>query len=312
MFKKRSSNEQIAPRRRPLSGDLPAMRSTEVFSYHAHRSGSTANVGRLDAAAIESLHPVARTRWYAATWAVVAVFGVLLLAVMALTALGGQPRVVLKSTASSRYFLQDESVYRQAITKYLRSSLLHQNKLTLNEADLARTIAHDYPEIKSVVVHKPLIGTSPEVTLTPYDASYILTTTAADAVILDENGHAMVPAGRVADSAGMGLLTIQDKSGRAVAPGAQALPRTTIQFIDTVAAVLKSQNIAITNLVLPAASSELDVYLTGKPYYAKVNLQGDARLQAGTLVATAKQFEKDKVTPMQYVDVRVPGRAYYK
>ena len=66
-------------------------------------------------------------------------------------------------------------------------------------------------------------------------------------------------------------------------------------------------------MVLPVGTSELDVKLTNQPYTVKFNLEsGTARQQAGTFLATQAKLQSQNVTPGQYVDVRVGGRAYYK
>ena len=65
-------------------------------------------------------------------------------------------------------------------------------------------------------------------------------------------------------------------------------------------------------MTLPPAASELDVKIAGKPYFVKFNLQADdARRQAGTFLATQAQLQRKGITPAQYIDVRVEGRAYY-
>jgi hypothetical protein len=67
-------------------------------------------------------------------------------------------------------------------------------------------------------------------------------------------------------------------------------------------------------MILPAASRELDIHLTGLPYFVKFNLNdnADAKQQVGTFLATRKYLTTHNITPTQYVDARVLGRVYYK
>ncbi len=66
-------------------------------------------------------------------------------------------------------------------------------------------------------------------------------------------------------------------------------------------------------MTLPVGTSELDVRLAGQPYSVKFNLEsGTARQQAGTFLATESKLKSQNVTPAEYIDVRVDGRAYYK
>jgi hypothetical protein len=77
---------------------------------------------------------------------------------------------------------------------------------------------------------------------------------------------------------------------------------------------LQQQHLAVATFVLPAGSSELDVYLDGKPYYMKCNLalSDTAREQVGTFLAVQHDLEEQGRRPGQYIDVRIAGRAYYK
>ena len=64
---------------------------------------------------------------------------------------------------------------------------------------------------------------------------------------------------------------------------------------------------------MPAAENELDMYLTGQSYYVKFNLADSSPLQeVGTFLAVRQNLQQQGITPSQYIDVRVDGRAYYK
>ena len=76
---------------------------------------------------------------------------------------------------------------------------------------------------------------------------------------------------------------------------------------------MAAKHITITSMTLPPAADELDVHLTGVNYYIKFNLANDdARQQVGTFLATQAQLKSQGITPGQYIDVRVDGRAYYQ
>ena len=67
-------------------------------------------------------------------------------------------------------------------------------------------------------------------------------------------------------------------------------------------------------MTLPAQSRELDVYISGDPYYIKFNLEDntDADQQIGTYFATRQYLINNKITPSQYIDAMVVGRVYYQ
>jgi hypothetical protein len=85
-----------------------------------------------------------------------------------------------------------------------------------------------------------------------------------------------------------------------------------VQFITGVLAQLQAKQLAITAVTLPPIAHELHVRIQGQPYYVKFNIQSDARIAAGTFLATKSYLEQGRITPAEYVDVRVEERAYYK
>lgn len=310
VFKKKAP-APLPARRRPIQVQESGRRN-EIFSYYSRRSSEPANTGRLDAAAIE----VARTKnkpnnkkvsllvWLSV--GAVFIIGILL------TNLSGQARVTVLANGNSQYFLQDTSVYQQAVAHDIHQSLLNQNKLTIDIPSLQHDITAQYPEIKTVTVHVPFIGLSPSVVLTPYQASFMLTTSAGETYLLDETGRAVISASQLPDASSLHLLTLQDKSGVSVHTGSQAIAGTTVAFVGQVVRVLQSQHVSVANLSLPPNSSELDASIDNQPYIVKFNLQGDPLLQAGTFVAVKRHLDSQHTVPAAYIDVRVPERAYYK
>jgi hypothetical protein len=91
------------------------------------------------------------------------------------------------------------------------------------------------------------------------------------------------------------------------------LPANSVTFVQTLVAQLSSKHYTIASMTLPPAASELDVKLVGQAYSIKFNFENnDPRQQVGTFLATIAQLQKQNITPSQYVDVRVDGRAYYQ
>jgi hypothetical protein len=302
-------------RRRPLrpESDVPS-RPNPAFSYYSQRSDSQVNTGRRDTADVTagrtSAQPpavVRRRRLIMIALSVVVLAG----AVYALP-LSPTVHVILLQDAATAHFLQDGAVYRQTAEKSLSTSIFNRNKLTVNTAAVRLDLLKNYPEIKDVSVALPLFGRQPQVYVEPYKPSFILTTTSNTAFLLDATGRALAMTNQVPDIDKLGVLTLQDRSGVPVALGVRAVPSTTVTFAQTVSAALKAASITPSSLVLPAKASELDVYVAGTPYFVKFNLQNDALQQAGTYLATRQRLEADHIKPGQYIDVRVPERAYYK
>jgi hypothetical protein len=108
-----------------------------------------------------------------------------------------------------------------------------------------------------------------------------------------------------------GVQVVVDQSSLVARPGKLALPSSTVAFVQTVAYQFKAAGLNISAVVLPASNPyELDIRLEGKPYIIRFNLEADALTQSGAAIATLQQL--GSTVPSTYIDVRVPGRVYYK
>jgi len=104
---------------------------------------------------------------------------------------------------------------------------------------------------------------------------------------------------------------VQDETSEVVTVGTQLLPRSSVQFMKTIAYQFEQADIKVSALILPAKKAyEVDARLDGKPYLVRFNLQEDAMQQSGAARATIEQL--GTTVPSSYLDVRVPERVYYK
>ena len=283
-----------------------------AFSYYSQRSESSVNTGRRER--IETIEgpssvfgALGRHRFL--TWTVCIVLGVGFVYAMLLKP---EPRIVLLQDATTAYFLQDEAVYRQAAAETLGRSLFNRNKLTVDTSAVRLDLIKKYPEIKNVTVTLPIIGQEPRINIEPYRPSFLLSTTASNAFLLDTTGRALASLNQIPDPEKLGVPTVQDRSGLQVTLGNRALPSTTVSFTQSVLKALDAGGVEVASVVLPAAAYELDVYVAGTPYFVKFNVLNDPLQQAGTYLAAKGRLASEKTTPAQYFDVRVPERAYYR
>jgi hypothetical protein len=201
--------------------------------------------------------------------------------------------------------------YADAARTILRKSPANRSKLTINVADFKRQFSAQFPEAQDIAVSLPVIGQHLTITVfTPQPVAIVDSN--GSSMVLDGNGRAILPLSEAPSSMVEGLPVIQDQSNLKVSLGTSVLPADSIRFILDVAAQLKAKKLTISGLILPALPEELHVQLQGLPYYVKFNLLGDARTQAGTFLAVKGKLEADKVTPSDYIDVRVEEKAFYK
>lgn len=199
-----------------------------------------------------------------------------------------------------------DRTYLAATDELLRSSPLNRTKLTVDANGIARELEERFPELQTVVVTVPILGNKPVVHAAPQEAKLQLQTASA---LYSVNARGYVLGRLSAPLAG--VVTLQEDNARNIVPGKQYLASSTVEFAWTVAYELEKGGIIVQSLRLPAgAPYELDASVKGKPFTIRFNLRADALQQSGGAVATLKQLGPN--TPAQYLDVRVPGRVFYK
>ncbi len=223
------------------------------------------------------------------------------------------PNVSLVASSNNNAIVASKGigVYKQAIESYLSESLWNQTKLTISTSNLDNYITSKYPEIASASASVPFLGSHISVVLTPTVPNLIMLEPNG-VFVLDQSGRVISEANSLA-SIKLNLPVVTDQSGLSLSLGKLALSSNNIYFIEEVVGQLEAKGYKIASLTLPGSSAELDIRLVGQPYYIKFNLNNnDPRLQAGTFLAVISHLKSQNITPTQYVDVRVDGRAYYK
>lgn len=304
-------------RRKPKT-DLPGTRQVNraerpsAFNYSANRNEQEYNLGRGVPRDQDIRRRERLIRYWRQRLGMFLAGVVLVICVLYTLHLSNNPKVVSLAPASSGYFLQDDSVYQQAAAKAFRSSILNDNKVTINTVGIQQKLQHQFPELSQVSVTIPLMSHRPIVYIAPTTPSIILSTTGGD-YVLDNNGKALIRADAIGGLAKLNLPTIKDQSGLRIHGGDIALSSTSVNFIRTVVAELNAKGVQVSSLTLPPAAYELDVKPVGAGYYGKFNLhQPTARQQSGTFLAVRQRLAAQNITPSSYIDVRLDGRAYYK
>lgn len=310
-MKLRRSQAQVsnAPRQRQMPADEA---KPTTYAYRARRSDEGLNTGRLTqrAAALQAA-PGRLRRLLLKRFGLVCLLAAMLFSCITLLSLSSEPRILPLSNSQSA-FLQDKSTYQQVAQDLLTNSPWDHNKLTVNTERLNQRLLDRFPELYSANTTVPLFSKRPIIYLQAAEPVLILTTRDGSYVV-DNRGKALLSADKLSDTVRGRLPIVTDRSGLRVALHAQALSGNDTRFIQILLAQLAAKKLTIASMILPQASSELDVTLVGQSYSVKFNLQnGDARRQAGTFLATQAHLQTQHITPTSYIDVRVPGRAYYR
>jgi hypothetical protein len=311
MFKKKPPVEEPRARQR-VSDTNSQQRNTAVFSYYANRNTSLEARGRLTQEEQQPKRPKVQ-RFKGKITPRHALGGLVgLIVVLLLMGLSSTPKIVVLGDDSNQFALQSLTVYQQAAHVAFGKSLTNNNKLTINTDAVATELRNKFPELHAVSISLPFIGRQPTVYVQPAVPQMVFSTPSGQ-FILDSNGRALaaytshthLPSDR-------SVPIVTDQTGATAEKGAVVLPSQSVQFITEVAAQLYAKQIKVDTWTLPVGGSELDVKVSGAPYFVKFNLQANAREEAGTFLATKSYLDGQHKTPSQYIDARVTGRVYYK
>lgn len=307
--KPKTPAEQPDDRRRVSRGG-----TTPAFSYYTSRiSEPTADsrppIRRSQPERLEkqpSARKVASKAWLAKVpfWIFVAV--IMVCAIKVLT-LSNDPKVIIVGgTQAANSYMQPASVYANAAQKLLSSSVVNRSKLTVNASAVSNALQSEFPELLDVSVTIPLVSSRPVVYVQPERPALVLRSLNGDYALNNEG----VVLSRVR-SLPSGVQLAVDQSGLTPQLGKQVLSGDTVSFVQSVAYQFSAAHLSLSTFVLPAgAPYEVDARLEGKPYAIRFNLEEDVRTQSGAAIATVQQL--GSTTPANYLDVRVPGRVYYK
>jgi cell division septal protein FtsQ len=212
-----------------------------------------------------------------------------------------------KIESSSQIFHQNAE-YKQAADKTLRG-LRYSNKISFSESALTQQLQKQFPEISGIRVELPIFSQTPVIHLKISNAEFALSSS-GQSYIIDANGAAVAKSSDYPSS--QKLINVEDQSGFKVEVGKQVMSAGAVEFINTLVKQSKHGNVSIASLALPKLAQELDLKTTDRSYYVKFYLGGDVNLQSGQFLAARHQFDATNSQPAEYLDVRIPGKIFYK
>ncbi len=299
MFKKQ---QEQRPRRRTAE----RLATPGVFSYHSSAvSREKEKKQQSDAGRPSVSHHKLRRALK------ITLFLALAAAFIANMLLSNTPKVVMVGNDTPT-FLRDEAEYKETATQALKSSVLNNNKLTIDTGRVRTKLLERFPELADASVSLPIIGKQPTVYIQPSAARLLLSVPGGATYVLDGSGKAIATGEHAVELREAGLPEARDESGLPITPGSTVLPGNSIAFITEVIGQLKAKELTPEAMILPAGNSELHIRLPGKPYTIKFNLRGSAREEAGAFLAAKHYIESQNKAVGEYIDVRVDNRVYYK
>lgn len=208
--------------------------------------------------------------------------------------------------------LRSKQDYQNGLADILGSSLLNQNKLTINTTKLTNELTAKYPELDKIEITLPFMGRRPVVEATTSRPALFLSTSSGS-YIVDGKGRAIRDIKDLpADARALAIPTVKDQADIDVSVGKAVLSKQDVTFITTLYQQFTAKQMSISSIELPPLASEIHVRLSGKPYYIKFSLLTDSRIAVGQYLALDQELSAKKITPSEYVDSRVEEKVYYK
>ncbi len=291
-----------------------ARRQTGDSSYTRgsayHYSARRADVERsLDRGADSFEQPDPQARGKVGTLGILFAGVVIFVCAIYMLGLSTDPKIVVHG---KRDLLRNEQEYSKQAKAILEKSLSNRSKLTLNTQKIETELTTRFAELSSVDVKTSLIRHKPIINLTLSQPSAILSTRSSK-FLLDENGRALFDIIKDAPNFDTSTLPlIEDKTEIPVRLGKPALTSAQVNFIHDIALQSEARQLKVSSMDLVGGGGELDVRYEGLPYFVKFNFFEDARKSSGTFFAAKERLELENKPPTEYIDVRIPERAYVK
>ena len=236
---------------------------------------------------------------------------IITLSVLYCLGLSTDPKVVVSAASPQAIVLRNKGDYERGAQRILDQSLLSHTKFTINSSGFEKAFRAEFPEVDDVSIALPIVSRRPIVTISTAQPQLLLTSQ-GKVYVLDKRGTAIMMANDLSSSIRQSLPVVTDQSGLRADVGKTILPTEDIQFITGVMTQLKAKGLTAESITLPPTAHEVDIKLAGQPYYIKFNVDTNPREAGGSFLAAKQKLEQTNTKPAQYIDVRVPGRAYYQ
>ncbi len=188
--------------------------------------------------------------------------------------------------------------------KIVGESWLQGNMLTFDEEGFVSKLQRADPLLKSVSVQRKLFHRlfisvafkQPSMGWSTDNQSYL--------VDVDGTVIGSLPVGS-------GLSVVTDGSNLPVTAGKQVVPPRFVSFVTALAPALRAEGIGVTGLSIGDTTLDLAVS-TDKGYRLTFDTSRSVGEQMADLRAVRALLATQKTVPGEYIDLRIPGKAYYR
>lgn len=230
--------------------------------------------------------------------------GIVLLSLFVALQLTTSVRISLIHTESAVSQSQ-QAAYKKAVEQYLDTHPIERLRFAMNTSQLLRSVQKDHPEVDGLKVQSDGLG----------KASFVMTVrkpvamwvTGATTLFVDNDGITFHDNYYNAPQ-----VQVVDNSGASVPQGEAVTSSRLLSFVGQIVSKAQARGLAIKEIEIPAGAIR-KVVVHVKDISTKVYMTIDrgAGEQVEDMVDSLS-YLKNHTTTADYVDVRTPGKAFYK
>lgn len=194
----------------------------------------------------------------------------------------------------------------QKALEYMDSRLFGRNWLLINEGELKRHLQNTFTGQETVVIKKSFPN---KLTIsTDEQKTSMLWKTGTRVYGISPNGFVI---NEKSKNEANSTPIVHDSSNLPAGVGSKVVSRDFVIFVSKVNKYVQDNKIEINQLFVKDTTSELTVD-TKQGYEIRLATSQDPDSQMRALKATLESLKQQSKKPTSYIDLRVPGRAFYK
>ncbi len=207
---------------------------------------------------------------------------------------------------------RDPKTYQAIVNKSLSSGLVNRFKPNVDSHEIIEHLQADLPEVDQISLHLPLLIGRPTVAL-HMGEPVLKFITSNGTYLLNDNGQTLFEQKDKSSAYNdASLPSIVDQSNTPVVLSKPALSAAQVDYVQEILYQFKVRQLSAERISLRPGGGELRIKLKNTNYMIKFNFYEDPRQSVGSFLAAKKRIERSGPVPTQYIDVRIPERAYIR
>lgn len=221
----------------------------------------------------------------------------------------------LTTNASSRLSSEQKDVYSTALLRSYKAHTVAGQSWLLDSAALSKDLITHYPEIERITTESANpFSTTLKADIRFRRPVFVWRDATNTEQFVDSNGilfsKNLDPSVNVKK-----LIRIEDQSGVVLEAGSSVLTTQLVQFVGQLHSAippLYGAGKSISRVIIPRSTREVQIQISGQSYLIKLSSTRPLNEEVGELAQLLTYLKSKNVTPGEYIDLRVPHKAFYK